>query len=106
MSISNENCDLGYNTEELRACGKEYRDIGGKLRTMAKELNNCLVELKESGWTTGAGAAFQEMAQVNWEENIDKYADFLETLEDALNHASTKYETLSSEYLDKLKLKQ
>ena len=105
MSISGERCDLGYNTEALRACAKEYQSIADDLRELAKKLNDCLTDLKNDGWTTGAGAAFQEMARVDWEEAVEKYAAYLDTLKEALEKSSEQYENLSSN-LHRLKLDQ
>jgi len=60
--------------------------------------------LSESGWTTPAGTAFHKMTQTNWKNNIEKYADLLDTLDDILVQASKKYDDLVVNYIEKTKL--
>ena len=68
------NTDLAFDTAVFTECGRRYGQAAGKLRRLASGLDDCLTELAESGWTTGAGKEFQEMTRVNWKENIEKYA--------------------------------
>lgn len=105
MSIANENhVSLGYDTTALRQYASQYAQIAKDLRSMAKKLDTCLRELKEDGWTTPAGTAFHEMTEVNWEENIEKYADLLDTLKEALEYACKKYENLTTNHIERVKL--
>lgn len=105
LALANEgNTNLAFDTTTLRQYGNRYGQIAEKLRSMSTTLDNCLAELKESGWTTPAGTAFHKMAETNWEENITKYADLLDTLKDILNQASTKYGALVTNHIEKTKL--
>ncbi|MBQ8210275.1 MAG: WXG100 family type VII secretion target [Clostridia bacterium] len=105
MSLATEgNTDLAFDTTVLRDYGNRYGQIATDLRNMSTKLNNCLSELKDSGWTTPAGSAFQKMAETNWEDNIDKYADLLDTLKDILFQASKQYDNLAINYIEKTKL--
>lgn len=105
MSLENEgNTSLAFDTIVLRDCGERYGRIAKDLRDMATKLDDCIAELIKSGWTTPAGTAFHKMTQTNWKENIDKYADLLDTLEDILKHAAKKYESLESNYIEKTKI--
>ncbi len=104
MALAYEgNVDLAFDTSVMRDCGRRYAKIAEELRTMSKNLDNCLSVLQESGWTTSAGAAFHEMTKTNWNENIEKYADLLDTLEEILIQAATQYEALVSEHIEKTK---
>ena len=89
--------DLVFDTLVLRDCGRRYGQIAGELRSMASELDDCLQELSKTGWTTAAGAEFHEMTKINWKENIEKYAELLETLAAILAEAAGKYEELISQ---------
>lgn len=102
MALANEgNTDLAFDTTALRQYGARYGQIAKDLRGMSARLDNCLAELKESGWTTPAGTAFHKMAQINWEKNIEKYADLLDTLKDILDQAAKQYDNLVSDYIEK-----
>lgn len=105
MALANEgNTDLAFDTSVLRACGAKYTEIAKDLRRLASNLDDCLQELKESGWTTPAGTAFHKMAQSNWADNIEKYADLLDTLNDILIQASKKYDNLVINHIEKTKI--
>lgn len=105
MVLANEgNTDLAFDTVTLKACGSRYAEIAKELRTMAEQLDACLQELEESGWTTPAGTAFHKMAQTNWNENIKKYADLLETLNDIMGEAVQKYDNLVVNNIEKTHL--
>lgn len=105
MALANEgNTDLAFDTTALRQYGSRYGQIAKDLRGMSTRLDNCLTELKESGWTTPAGTAFHKMAQTNWEENIEKYADLLDTLKDILDQASAKYDNLVTNHIEMTKI--
>lgn len=106
MALAYEaNTDLAYDTDALRACGKEYVSIATDLREMAKQLNELLRELSESGWTTEAGKNFQKMAENNWEQNIALYASLLETFDQMLRESADKYDALTREHIEKTILK-
>lgn len=105
MSVAYErNADLAFDTNEIREASKAYQEQAEKLRTLAKDLDDLLTSLKNEGWTTGAGQAFQEMANVNWEQNIDKYADLLDTLVKILDNSCNDYEDLVENHIDKTKV--
>ena len=60
MSLATEGrYDLAVDTDALRHAGAQYSEIADNLRRIAERLDNCLMDLKDSGWTTGAGKAFQ-----------------------------------------------
>lgn len=102
MSIAFErDTDLAFDTEIMRNCGKRYFELASQLRTMAKKLDALLEELQASGWTTAAGKEFQLMAQTNWEQNVEKYAALLETLNSVLQNAAQKYDMLVSDHIEK-----
>lgn len=105
MVLANEgNTDLAFDTTVLKNCGKDYAKVATDLRNMAKDLDNCLQQLEDSGWTTPAGSAFHKMTQTNWDENIKKYADLLETLDRILQEAAQKYDNLVTGHIEKTKL--
>lgn len=102
MALAYEaNTDLAYDTDVLRKCGSEYEKIANDLREMAKKLNDLLNDLKNNGWTTPAGSAFQEMVETDWEENIEKYASLLDTLKQILDESSNKYDVLTKDHIEK-----
>lgn len=105
MALAYEgNTDLAFDTAILQKYGKRYGEIADELRDMAEKLDECLLELEESGWTTPAGSAFHKMVQTNWKDNIEKYADLLDTLNDILIQASEKYENLVTDHIEKTKI--
>ncbi len=105
MALAHEgNTDLAFDTTVLRDYGNRYAEIAKSLRSMASKLDDCLQELEDSGWTTPAGTAFHKMAQTNWEDNIEKYADLLDTLKDILDQASKKYDNLVTNHIEKTKI--
>lgn len=105
MALAYEgNTDLAFDTTVLREYGNRYAQIAKDLRSMAQRLDDCLQALEDSGWTTPAGTAFHKMAQTNWEENIKKYADLLDTLKDILDQASKKYDNLVINHIEKTKI--
>ena len=105
MALAYEgNTDLAFDTTALRNYGKHYGQIAVDLRNMSSRLNNCLTQLKESGWTTPAGTAFQKMAETNWEENIGKYADLLDTLNEILQQAAKAYDDLVINHIEKTRI--
>lgn len=106
MALAYEgNTDLAFDTTVLRDYGNRYSEIAKDLRNMASKLDDCLRDLKDSGWTTPAGSAFQKMAQTNWKDNIEKYADLLDTLKDILDQASKKYDNLVTNHIEKTKIR-
>ena len=105
MALANEkNVSLAVDTDLLIRRGKEYGKIAEKIRKLSSEFDNCICQLKESGWTTDAGEAFQKMADSNWKKNMDLYADLLDTLQDILNQSAREYENLIDSYIAKTKL--
>lgn len=105
MILSNEgNTDLAFDTITLKDCGNRYAEIAKELRTMSTKLDDCLQELEDSGWTTPAGTAFHKMAQTNWNANIEKYADLLETLNNIMVEACQKYDDLVVNNIEKTHL--
>ncbi|WP_428909698.1 WXG100 family type VII secretion target [Niallia sp. Krafla_26] len=95
MALSYEkNTDLAFDTDAIRDCGKRYGAIAKELQSMADQLDKCLQELIDSGWTTPAGKKFKKMVNTDWSENIKKYTGLLETLEDILESAATEYDDL------------
>lgn len=101
MALENEgNTDLAFDTTALSTYGDRYGDIANELRVMAQKLDKCLLELEQSGWTTPAGSAFHQMVQTSWEENIEKYADLLDTLKVILKQASKEYDSLVTNYIE------
>ncbi len=105
MALAYEgNTDLAFDTGIFREYGNRYGNIAEDLRDMSEKLDTCLAELKESGWTTPAGSAFHKMAETNWKENIDKYADLLDTLNTILLEAAKKYDDLVTNHIEKTKL--
>ena len=97
------NTNLAFNTEEMNNYASEYGKIADRLRVMAKDLDSSLQELETTGWTTGAGAAFQLMVHTNWSDNIEKYAKLLEMFEEALNQSAIEYDNLSND-IESIKL--
>lgn len=95
--------DLTFNIDDLKTNANEYATAAEELRTMATDLNNCLTLLKDEGWTTSAGSAFQMMAETNWEIEVKKYAGLLDTLKSILEEAAQEYETLT-ETIESVKL--
>ena len=105
MALSDElNTNLAYDTDVFRECGVQYGKVAEDLRLMSNELDICLTELKNNGWTTPAGTAFHKMVNTNWRENITKYATLLETLKSVLIRSAFQYDTLTSDYITSTKL--
>lgn len=105
MALAYEgNTSLAFDTTAMRQYGTKYANIATELRDMATRLDDCLKELSESGWTTPAGSAFQKMAQTNWEDNIEKYAELLDTLKNILDQAANKYDDLTTDYIEMTKI--
>ena len=106
MSIAGErNTDLGFDTGVLRKAAREYSEIADELTDMATELDRLLSALKSEGWTTSAGSAFHEMTNTNWKDNINKYANLLDTLNSILLNAADEYEQLEDNYIATTKVK-
>lgn len=102
MALAHEgNTDLAFDTGVLREYGRRYGQIADDLRGMSAKLDNCLTELKDSGWTTAAGTVFQKMAETNWEQNIEKYASLLDTLKEILDQSAEKYDNLVSNHIER-----
>ena len=105
MALAHEgNTDLAFDTTTLRDYGNRYGQIAEDLRNMSSCLDDCLAQLKESGWTTPAGTAFHKMAATNWEENIEKYADLLDTLNDILQQTAKDYDNLVTNHIENTKI--
>lgn len=98
------NTDLAYDTEIFRQCATTYGETAENLRGLVRELNDCLHTLTESGWTTPAGIKFLDMVDRNWEKNIEKYANLLDTLQDILVEAAEKYDGLTALHIERTKL--
>lgn len=100
MAIAYEgNTDLGFDTAVFRKVAGKYKEVATDLRNMAEQLDSLLVELKSSGWTTPAGSAFHEMTNTNWKKNIEKYANLLDMLQQALESSASEYDDLMSSYV-------
>ena len=104
MALQDEpNTSLAFDTTQMRKYAKEYTNIAQNLENIAKEFNDCLITLKNDGWTTPAGSAFQKMTEENWSENINKYVALLKTLAKILENASSKYDRLVEEHIEYIK---
>ena len=98
MSLATEGrYDLAVDTAVLRQAGMEYARIAQDLRSLAERLDNCLVDLRDNGWTTGAGKAFQTMVSTGWKDNVEKYAGLLDTLQKIMEESAGSYEELIEE---------
>jgi WXG100 family type VII secretion target len=105
LSLAYEgNTDLAFDTDALRQYGKRYGSIAEDLRNMSERLDTLLTELKEAGWTTPAGTAFHEMVNSNWGENIEKYAQLLDTLQNILESAASEYDNLVENHIERTKV--
>jgi WXG100 family type VII secretion target len=105
MALAYEgNTSLAFDTTALRQYGTQYGNIATDLRTMSGKLEACLKDLNNSGWTTPAGTAFYKMVNSNWRDNIEKYADLLETLNDILQNAATDYDSLVENSIETLQI--
>ena len=98
------NTDLAFDTRELRQCAIQYSNIADDLRNMSDKLDVCIKELKDNGWTTPAGTAFYKMVNMNWRENIEKYAALLDTLKSILDDAACQYDSLVENNVNKTKI--
>lgn len=105
MALAYEgNTDLAFDTGTMRTYGEKYAQIAEELRGMARDLDTLLKDLKDTGWKTPAGQEFQKLAATNWEENIDKYADLLDTLKEIIDEACRSYDNLTTNHIEKTKL--
>jgi len=105
MALAYENnTNLAYDTDVFRQCGTRYGTVASDLRKMSSDLNACLTELKNNGWTTPAGTAFYKMVNTNWQENIEKYAALLDTLKSVLSSAASQYDGLTQNHIERTKL--
>ena len=105
MALQNEgNTSLAFDTQVLRDYGKKYGQIADRLRNLASDLDDCLSTLTQSGWTTEAGKTFESLVDTNWQKNMNKYANLLDTLETILGQAATEYENLEDNHIEKTKL--
>lgn len=102
--IAYENCDLAFDTSVMSECAKEYENIGADLKALADKLQASLSQMTGSGWTTKGGKAFEKMVDANWNANIQKYVDLLETLKCILEESVREYEDLVSQQLEKVKI--
>ena len=95
MALAYEtNSDLAFDTDVLRAQGTEYAKIAGDLSKLASDLDGALEGLAASGWSTPAGSAFHDMTDSGWKDNIEKYVDLLNTLNEVLTEAADAYDAL------------
>ena len=105
MAIAYEsNTDLAVDPGVLRQAANDYGKIADELRKMSTDLDDLILKLKNSGWTTPAGTAFYEMTETNWAKNIEKYASLLDTLESILKDAADDYDSLLTDYVRKTKV--
>lgn len=105
MALAHEsNVSLAFDTTIFRQYGSKYGQISTDLCEMAKKLDDCLADLESSGWTTPAGSAFHQMVSTNWEENIKKYADLLDTLKKIMDDAASQYDGLSDNHIERTRL--
>lgn len=106
MSVAYEsNTSLAFDTSAMKNAAREYKEVAMELRMMASRLDILLVRLKKKGWSTPAGTAFYGMIKTNWEENIEKYASLLETLNNILLKSAKEYEELMVDYVRTTKIK-
>lgn len=105
MSLATEsNTDLAFDTDVLRECGNKYADIAKELTTMADNLDTCLLELSQNGWSTEAGTSFYKLTQTNWKDNIYKYAHLLNTLQLILSQSADSYDKLVTDHIETTKV--
>ena len=95
MALAYEsNTDLAFDTDVLIQAGKDYAKVAQDLCALASDLDEALELLAQEGWSTPAGTAFHEMTQNGWQENIAKYVDLLNTLDEILTDAAGQYDEL------------
>lgn len=105
MALAYEsNTDLAFDTDSLRQFGNQYCNIATDLRTMSDKLEACFKELKDNGWTTPAGTAFYKMINTNWRDNIEKYAEMLDTLKEILEDAASQYDSLVENSIERIQI--
>ena len=106
MALAYEaNTSLAFDTAALRQWAERYGSLAAELRRMGLDLDRCLSELKEGGWTTPAGTAFYEMTKTNWYENIRRYADMLDMLKQILLRSVDQYEGLLRDHVRNTRVK-
>lgn len=91
------NNDLCFDTEVFASAAKTYREKAEHLRNLKTDLVNMIEQLKDVGWKSAAGKAFYGNLQVNWAQDIQRYADLLEMLAECIEGASSTYENLQTE---------
>lgn len=88
---------LKYDTEvllaESEALGRAADDIESAVASMLKHVS----ELKGEWVGDGATALFDKL-DTNWQDPINKYAEMLRELSDALSDAAGRYDALQSDY--------
>ena len=87
--------DLCFDTEVFDSAAKVYREKSEHLRTLKTDLVNMIEQLKDAGWKPAAGKAFYGNLEVNWAQDIQRYADLLEMLAECVEEASIAYENLN-----------
>ena len=106
MALAYEtNTDLAFDTEVLIQAGKDYAKVAEDLNALASDLDETLELLAQEGWSTPAGTAFYKMTQNGWQENIGKYVDLLNTLNEILTDAANQYNELMESYVRVTSLK-
>lgn len=88
---------LKYNTGVLLAESKELRQAADDIESAVASMLKYVNELKGEWVGDGATALFDKL-DTNWQDPINKYAEMLRELSDALSDAAGRYDALQSEY--------
>lgn len=91
------NNDLSFDTEVFDRAAKVYREKSEQLGMIKNDLLNMIEQLKDGGWKSAAGKAFYGNLHANWADDIQRYADLMETLAECIEEASRAYEDLKNE---------
>lgn len=99
MIAYENNNSLCFDTEVFDSAAKVYLEKSEQLASIKDELTNMIEQLtaKGGGWDSAAGRAFYGNLQVNWGDDIKRYADLMEMLSGCIQNAGREYENLRNE---------
>lgn len=88
---------LKYDTEMMRGQAKKLNDSAKEIRKAVNSMLENVATLKGEWVGDGATALFGKL-DTNWQDPINKYAEMLRELSDALSDAAGRYDALQSDY--------
>lgn len=89
--------DFKVDIDAFTVAINEYTDAMNEMIRIKDELTSRVEILRDKSWKSSAGDSFFKLYQSDWADNVDKYNDIIDFMNELLRQAQTAYKGLIEE---------